>query len=369
MANKRHRVAIIGCGRLGQYYAEAYTTYPDTEIVAIAEFNPERREQAGKKFGVSSIYANAEDLLNDVVPDIAAIVTPSKHYKDAVIACAKAGVKAISTDKPIAAKLSDVDEMIDTCRSQGSILAGGILQRAMNENQEVADRLKSGVYGEIKGASVHAWGGEISGGGCQHISVLRLLLNSEISEVTTWGTHLDLLKGEVEKEEAIKIAKESMYKKEDLGVAINGSFKMENGILTNVYGLPTPSNGVEVWTDNSLIKWEWAPPKIFSGFDANGNRIEIDPKYSPYKWSEFGYRTGTIRSLIKALETGSEPWVTGHDLRQALEAAIASRISSQLGNVPVKLPLKDRTLSLYPRPYRWEGGDVAGGYRSDFGIV
>ena len=37
MANKRHRVAIIGCGRLGQYYAEAYTTYPDTEIVAIAD--------------------------------------------------------------------------------------------------------------------------------------------------------------------------------------------------------------------------------------------------------------------------------------------------------------------------------------------
>ena len=73
--------------------------------------------------------------------------------------------------------------------------------------------------------------------------------------------------------------------------------------------------------------------------------------------------------MIKALETGSEPWVTGHDLRQALEAAIASRLSSQLGNVPVTLPLKDRTLSLYPRPYRWEGGDVAGGYRSDFGIV
>ena len=369
MVNKRHRVAIIGCGRLGQYYAEAYTTYPDTEIVAIAEHNQERREQAGKKFGVTNLYANAEDLVNDIIPDIAAIVTPSKYYKEAVIACAKAGVKAISTDKPIAAKLEDADEMIDVCDSQGSILAGGILQRAMNENQEVAARLKSGMYGKVKGASVHAWGGEISGGGCQHISVLRLLLDSEISEVTTWGTHLDLLKGEVEKDEAISIAKDAMHKNEDTGIAINGSFKMENGILTNVYGLPTPSTGVDVWTDNSLIKWAWAPPQIFNGFDNKGNRIEIDPKYSPYKWSEFGYRTGSIRSLIKALETGSKPWVTGHDLRQALEAAIASRLSSQLGNVPVALPLKDRTLSLYPRPYRWEGGDVAGGYRSDFGIV
>ena len=369
MANKKHKVAIIGCGRLGQYYAEAYTTYPDTEIVAIAEHNPERREQAGRKFSVKNIYPGARELLNDIVPDIAAIVTPSKHYKDAVIACANAGVKAISTDKPIAARLSDVDEMIDTCKSKGSILAGGILQRAMNENQEVAERLKSGVYGEIKGASVHAWGGEISGGGCQHISVLRLLLNAEISEVTTWGTHLDLLKGEVEKDEAISIAKDAMHKKEDMGVAINGIFTMDTGILTNVYGQPTPLRGIDVWTDDSLIRWEWAPPQIFKGFDKNGHRIEIDPKYAGYEWSEFGYRTGSIRSLIRALETGSEPWVTGHDLRQALEAAIASRLSSQLGNVPIKLPLEDRSLSIYPRQYRWEGGDVAGGYLSDFGIV
>ena len=369
MTNKQHKVAIIGCGRLGQYYAEAYSTYPDTEIVAIAEHNPERREQAGKQFNVKNIYSGAQELLDDIVPDIAAIVTPSKHYKDAVIACANACVKAISTDKPIAAKLSDVDEMIATCNSTGSILAGGILQRAMNENQEIAERLKSGLYGEIKGASVHAWGGEISGGGCQHISVLRLLLNSEISEITTWGTHVDLLKEDVEKEKAISVANDAMRKKEDTGVAINGIFKMENGILTNVYGQPTPERGIDVWTEDSLIRWDWGPPKIFRGFDRNGYRIEIDPNYSKYKWSAFGYRTGSIRSLIKALETGSEPWVTGHDLRQALEAAIASRLSSQLGNVPVKLPLQDRTLELYPRPYRWEGGDVAGGYRSDFGIV
>ena len=42
--NKKHKVAIIGCGRLAQQYGMAYSTYPDTEIVAIAEFNPERRK-------------------------------------------------------------------------------------------------------------------------------------------------------------------------------------------------------------------------------------------------------------------------------------------------------------------------------------
>ena len=100
MTNKQHKVAIIGCGRLGQYYAEAYSTYPDTEIVAIAEHNPERREQAGKQFNVKNIYSGAQELLDDIVPDIAAIVTPSKHYKDAVIACANASNPSGCKDSP-----------------------------------------------------------------------------------------------------------------------------------------------------------------------------------------------------------------------------------------------------------------------------
>ena len=35
---KKHRVAIIGCGRFGQYYAEVYRNMPDTELVAISEW-------------------------------------------------------------------------------------------------------------------------------------------------------------------------------------------------------------------------------------------------------------------------------------------------------------------------------------------
>ena len=74
--------------------------------------------------------------------------------------------------------------------------------------------------------------------------------------------------------------------------------------------------------------------------------------------------TGSIRSFIRAIETGSEPWITGHDLRQALEAAIASKLSAQLGSVPIKLPLENRSHSLLPRPYRWIGGDETGRYQS-----
>jgi predicted homoserine dehydrogenase-like protein len=43
------RVGIIGCGRMGQYYATAYKALPETEIVAIAEWNAERRKVVGER--------------------------------------------------------------------------------------------------------------------------------------------------------------------------------------------------------------------------------------------------------------------------------------------------------------------------------
>lgn len=347
MSAHKHRVAIIGCGRMGQIYAEAYTTYPDTEVVAIVESHPERLRAVGERFGVSALYGDVAEMLGDVVPDVAAVVTPVKYMKEAVIACAEAGVKGVSVDKPIAAVLADADAMVEACESRGVVFGGGNLQRAMHEVQEAAGRIRAGEFGEFVGASVHAWGGEISGGGCQHISVLRLFTNAEIDEVVAWGQPL-----------------EALGKEDDDGLIIHGRFHLTSGLECPVFGTPTPYRGAEVWSEDALVRWDWGPPEIFRGYDEDGVRVRIDPGYASYEWDEYGYLTGSIRSFLAAVETGSELWISGHDLRQALEAAIAAKLSARLGSAPVKLPLEDRSLSLHPRLYRWEGGDVSGNPQS-----
>ena len=60
---RKLKVAIIGCGRLGQQYATAYSNYTDTEIVAIAEYNPERRKAVGHRFCVKNLDSDAESML------------------------------------------------------------------------------------------------------------------------------------------------------------------------------------------------------------------------------------------------------------------------------------------------------------------
>ena len=338
-------VAVIGCGRMGQQYATVYATRPDTELVAIAEANPERRRAVGERFGVSRLFPGAAELFASVVPDVASVVLPVRYIKDAVLAAVAAGVRGVTTDKPIAATLADADAMVDACERRGIVFGGGNLQRARGDVQEAARWIRRGDFGQIKGAAVHRWGGgEISGGGCQHVSVLRLLADAEVAEVVAWG------------QPAHKLAEEE----DDAGLAIHAQFTMSSGLPVPVFAAETPHSGVDLWTDAALIRWEWDATAIYAGSDASGRRIPLQRPFTPVEYPRFSYLGTSIGSFLDAVRTGSELWISGHDLRQALEVAIAAKRSAALGSVPVALPLQDRGLTLRPRAYRWLGGDVTG---------
>ena len=363
----RLSVAIIGCGRLGQQYAEIYRALPQTDLVAIAEWNPERRKVVGERFGVKALFRDADALLKEVVPDLAAIITPTKFMAGGVVACAEAGVKGVQTDRPFAARLSDADRMIETCKQRGTVLAGGALERANWEVEEAGRRLASGELGKRQGVAVHSYRGEILAGGSARILVLEHFTQARVEEVVAWGTPPEAL------DDAAT----------DYGLNINGRFRLTSGLECQVFGAEAvaPHRGVEVWTEDALVRWDrHGEPltQIFQGFDDRGARKEVDHGYRPWSWdpiskqldplldrighhgSERHYVLAPISCLIDAVAKGITPRITGDTQRHALEVAIASKISAQRGSVPVKLPLEDRSLALYPRPYRWLGGDVSG---------
>ena len=344
-----YKVGIIGCGRLGQEYAEVYQAFPETEVIAIADTNPARLRIVGKRFEVDRLYPDGREMLAENRLDIVSVVTPTKYTTEAVILAAQSGAKAVTVDKPIAAHLSEADAMVDACASQGVIFAGGNLQRAMYEVQEAVEVIRSPAFGDIQGAGLFGFGNEISGGGCQAIAVLRLFLDAEVSSVWVWGTPQSRL-GE----------------SNDVGLSIDGSFAMDNGIPVQVHAHFNDSTVIDIWGSNDTVaRWNARVPRFCRGFDARGRRKEWPHTYRKYDWGRFWYMGATLRSVLKALETGSRPSVTGHDLRQSLEVAIASKLSAQRMAVPIKLPLEDRNVSLYPAPHRWIGGDESGNPQSE----
>ena len=150
---------------------------------------------------------------------------------------------------------------------------------------------------------------------------------------------------------------------------------MSTGIDCQVFGHETPYRGVDAWTDSTLVRWDWGPPEIHQSAPGEKAYRKIAANYPSFPWRYVldrptlrpgdHYLVSSIRSFVDAVATGSDLFVSGHDLRQALEIAIASKLSAQLGNKPVRLPLEDRSLVLYPRPYRWLGGDATGKIQSE----
>lgn len=291
--------------------------------------------------------------------DLVAIITPTKFMHDAVIAAAEAGVKGIATDKPIAASLANADAMVDACARRKIVFAGGNLQRARWQTQVAAQRLRQGRYGRITSATVMGFGGEISGGGCQHVAVLRLLTSADVAQVETWGFP------------AKTLAQES-----DQGLMINGRWRLSTGIECSVFADREPFSGVQVNTERGAIRWSWNAPRVFE-IARDGARREVDPAYPAFPWRHVldkpplregdDYLVASIRSFVDAVHLGrpsSSLFVSGHDLRQSLEVAIASKLSAGKEGGPVALPLKDRSLALMPTAYRWLGGDAVGSPQS-----
>lgn len=137
----------------------------------------------------------------------------------------------------------------------------------MNELEESARMLRAGEFGRIVGAAIHQWGnGEISGGDYQHVSALRLLTGAEVEEVVAWATPEELLGSG-----------------NDDGLRVNGRFRMTTGVECSVFSEPNPYQGADVWTDDSLVRWNWAPPKLYRGFEGDGTRKRLCHEYAPLR--------------------------------------------------------------------------------------
>lgn len=65
---------------------------------------------------VENLYLDYQGMLQEEPPDIVSLATPSSLHHRMTIAAARAGVKAILCEKPLAASLAKADEMIEVCK-------------------------------------------------------------------------------------------------------------------------------------------------------------------------------------------------------------------------------------------------------------
>jgi predicted dehydrogenase len=342
---ERYRAAIIGLGRISSTIDEevvgnhavmlpmshmgCFREVPQVEVVAGADPYEEQRDDFSRRWGVTNVYADYREMLERERPDIVSVATSAKPRPGIVNDCARAGVKAILAEKPLAFSLAETDEMIDTCRENGTLLAVGCTRRWDAYWNGAKALIEAGEIGQV--LQITAYGNAaISHNGSHLLDLVRYLAGGNVLWVV----------GEAESDE--RAGSDEDFK-------ANGYLAFDNGVRAFIRTWPT--GGAEwnfevvgetgrlrsIENGGELEFWQ-----IIPGDRAGGQVRRAFPR--PQRIESMGVRL--VHDLIAGIETGKQPNCTGEDGRAALEIAIGLRESHRSGNCRVDLPLSDRSLSI-----------------------
>jgi len=347
----KYRVAIVGgAGTWGRRYLRAYASHPDCEIIALVDPARDRRQAFADHYGIEAVYDTLEELLAAEIPDIVSAIVPVASNPEIVIACASAGVKVVSCEKPIAVELARADEMVRICRERGTVLSCGSVYSGIPYLTDTLHWVRSGNIGPLTSAAVP--GGlprEVSGGCCVQLTVLCLLTGMEVEWVEGWTLPPDpswtwppgIAEGEID-------------------CPAYGRLGLSGGIVCEI---PEPRPGkrksclVAVAGEQGQV-WLSSPRPVFiQGRDAESTPVFPEFLETPPPDDFF---TPRIERLLRAFDTGREELDSGRGYHQALEIAMALKLSARRDHQRVSLPLADRSLRIFPHAYRLYGGDVAG---------
>lgn len=192
------KVGLIGCGRIAQsVHLNILTRLPDVELIALAESDPQRQEEARCRSPVP-VFANYQELLAMDKLEAVVICLPSWLHAEAAIAALHCG-KHLYLEKPLATSLSEANRVIAAWRQSGAKAMIGFNYRFNPLQLEGRALLQGGQIGkvvEVRSVFASRWHGHPdwmrkreTGGGVllelasHHFDLLPYLLGSHVREV------------------------------------------------------------------------------------------------------------------------------------------------------------------------------------------
>jgi predicted dehydrogenase len=95
-------------------------------------------------------YGDYDKMLAGERPDVVAVCTPDSLHAAQTIAAAKAGVRGVYCEKPMAVNMADARTMVDACRHAGTVLAVNHQRRVAPDLVEARRLIQEDSIGEVK---------------------------------------------------------------------------------------------------------------------------------------------------------------------------------------------------------------------------
>ncbi len=333
--------ALIGCGTISDFHAEALRGIDGAKLVVVAEPIEERAKKFADREKCDYV-TDYRELLKRPDVQIVAVTTPSGSHAPIGMDVLRAG-KNLILEKPMAMTTKDAAALIRTAKEKKVTLS--VISQRRFEPQHIAIKtlLETGALGRMLLTEVSlpffrsqeyydsaAWRGTIAQDG-------GALMNQGIHSI-------DLMlwfSGPAEKVIGKTATQAHKIEAEDLGLAIvqfkNGAF---GTIMASTSIRPGFPAALSFYGDKGTIKLEgssithWTVPGHDKPeFQAVSYGGVADPKAI-----SFVYHQTQLKDIIESIESGKAPQVGGEDGLRAVQL-IESIYQSSASDKPVTIPV------------------------------
>lgn len=142
------KVGIIGTGGIAEAHMHSYAANPEVEMYAICDLVEERAAEKAKKYGISKIYTDFREMLNDPELEAVSICTPNNWHAPISIAAINAG-KHVLVEKPLCKTVEEALEVEKAVRASDRVLQVGFVRRYGSNTKIVNRFIEAGEIGEV----------------------------------------------------------------------------------------------------------------------------------------------------------------------------------------------------------------------------
>jgi len=192
-------VGVIGCGWFAQaVHLPNLRCLPGVELIALADPDPDRRQEASRCVPAAVAYADYRDLLKMRDLDAVIVCVPTALHGEVAIAAMQLG-KHMYLEKPIATRLEEADKIVRAWKQSGVVGMVGFNYRFNALHQAARMQIQAGKLGPLVGArsvfsapkrSMPVWKQTRSNGGgvlldlaSHHIDLVRFLFQQDVRMV------------------------------------------------------------------------------------------------------------------------------------------------------------------------------------------
>lgn len=338
------KVAVVGAGILGSRHARVFSEQPDTELVAIVDVDPARR-QVAERYG-GRFYEDLPAALAKENVDIVAVATPDHLHCEPVVTALKAG-KHVFAEKPLATTVGDARAIVAATAKSGTVAMVNFSQRFVADHLWIKQAMDAGQIGKpqiaisVKFDTVYVPTGMIRS------------WSGQTSPLYFMSSHdLDLVYWFLRKHPVEVFAHEARGTLDAQGIPVhdglNALIQFEDGISTNFHSswihpntYPKVADGyIQIIGSEGALLYNARTRTVELFNSKGGQKVEFT---GPHTADEVGGRitgafTDSVRHFLACIADRREPQTSPRQTLAIAEAQ-AAVIESLASGMPVKLSM------------------------------